>query len=111
MFLTTTLKDVKERRPICLKGKDNLEARDFVYWLHGFFELRDDDKSGLSAKTGLSVKQTDMIRKHLELVFKNVTSPAERGKVELSPEAVIDALSEAPPPRPAGGFSLRGRIC
>lgn len=60
-----------------------MKSRDFVYWLQGFFELIDPDQlSQLEAsdpmyrELKLSAKQTDMIRKHLALVFKHEIDPA-----------------------------------
>lgn len=41
-----------------------MTSRDFCYWLHGFFELADD------TLFDLNTKQVDLIKKHLDLVFK-----------------------------------------
>lgn len=49
-----------------------MHARDFVYWLQGYFELINDP----SQQTGLSPAQTTMIRNHLNLVFKHEIDPA-----------------------------------
>ncbi len=43
-----------------------MTAQDFAYWLKGFFEMTGAKK--------LTPLQVEMIKKHLELVFLNVTS-------------------------------------
>lgn len=45
-----------------------MTSRDFVYWLQGVFELADP-------KT-LNEKQTDLIRRHLNLVFYHEIDPS-----------------------------------
>lgn len=43
-----------------------MTARDFAYWLQGFFEINE----GCGGVKALTETQTEMIRKHLDLVFK-----------------------------------------
>lgn len=43
-----------------------MTERDFCYWLQGFFEITERKK--------LTEKEVEQIKKHLTLVFKNVTS-------------------------------------
>ena len=43
-------------------------SRDFVYWLQGFFEISDPISIG--------EKETEMIKKHLALVFKHEIDPS-----------------------------------
>ena len=43
-----------------------MNAENFVYWLQGYLELREDDKP-------LTPKQTQVIKDHLALVFTKVT--------------------------------------
>jgi hypothetical protein len=43
-------------------------SRDFVYWLQGFFEI--------SEPTTIGEKETEMIKKHLALVFKHEIDPS-----------------------------------
>lgn len=50
-----------------------MTARDFCYWLQGYFEIE-----GKSTK-GLTSKQTDMIERHLALVFKHEIDPSYGG--------------------------------
>ena len=45
-----------------------MTSRDFVYWLQGYFEISDP-------KT-IEIKQTEMIKKHLALVFKHEIDPS-----------------------------------
>ncbi len=45
-----------------------MTSRDYIYWLQGFFELTD-------VKT-LDEKQTDLIKRHLALVFKHEIDPS-----------------------------------
>jgi len=45
-----------------------MKSRDFAFWLQGFFEV--------SAATELTAQQTEMVKKHLALVFKHEIDPA-----------------------------------
>lgn len=50
-----------------------MTSRDFCYWLQGFFELRDHDP----ARTGsIDPGQTDLIKRHLSLVFLHEIDPS-----------------------------------
>lgn len=56
-----------------------MKAENFVYWLNGLFELTD-------TKT-LDEKQTDLIKRHLNLVFKHEIDPSmgdEKHQAELN---------------------------
>lgn len=44
-----------------------MQARDFCFWLQGFFELAEQ---GI-VKDSLTVLQVEMIKQHLDLVFKH----------------------------------------
>ena len=50
-----------------------MTSRDFVYWLQGFLEVSEE-------KT-INEKQTEIIRKHVNLVFKHEIDPS-MGDVE-----------------------------
>ncbi len=75
----------------------------FSYWLKGFFELREGDKTA-------SQRQIEIIKDHLNLVFSKVTpivpaptdDPAPDGNEEkwhtLLPEAMKDGRSWVNPP-------------
>ncbi len=56
-----------------------MTSRDFAYWLQGFFEV--------SEVTEINQKQTDQIKKHLNLVFKHEIDPSmgdEKHQQELN---------------------------
>lgn len=44
-----------------------MNEREFCYWLQGFFELNGDGVNSLT------MKQVDIVKNHLNLVFKKVT--------------------------------------
>lgn len=46
-----------------------MNARDFCFWLQGFFELQ-------TSPQPLSIKQAEMVRQHLALVFKHEIDPS-----------------------------------
>ncbi len=50
-----------------------MTSRDFCYWLQGFFELRD-------AEQGATASQTEIIKKHLALVFAHEIDPSMGNK-------------------------------
>ncbi len=57
-----------------------MNAQEFAYWLQGFFELNEEDKS-------LTKKQVKIIRDHLSLVFKKVTHDRNVGdQIVFTPE-------------------------
>ncbi|HRI00310.1 MAG TPA: hypothetical protein PK006_04585 [Saprospiraceae bacterium] len=45
-----------------------MTSRDFIYWLQGFFELNNPQS--------IDQQQTEMIKKHLQLVFKHEIDPS-----------------------------------
>lgn len=45
-----------------------MTSRDFAYWLQGYFEVSDPKTIG--------EKETEMIKKHLNLVFKHEIDPS-----------------------------------
>lgn len=45
-----------------------MTSRDFVYWLQGYFELNNPSSIG--------EKETDLIKRHLALVFKHEIDPS-----------------------------------
>lgn len=56
-----------------------MKARDFAYWLQGFFELYPE-----SLEIGLSQKQAEVISKHLDLVFMHEIDPSFPDRAKLS---------------------------
>ena len=45
-----------------------MTSRDFCYWLQGFFEI--------GMPTNLTQNETEMVRRHLSLVFKHEIDPS-----------------------------------
>lgn len=79
-----------------------MKSRDFCYWLQGFFELQ---RSGTTLE--LNAEQTEMVRRHLSLVFKHEIDPStDLGnpftKAEL--QALHDGVTF--PNKPIGGAPL-----
>jgi hypothetical protein len=66
-----------------------MTSRDFCYWLQGYFEL---SPSGAA----LTTEQTDMVRRHLALVFKHEIDPSYGDEKQ---QAGLNAI-HAPPSRP-----------
>jgi hypothetical protein len=67
-----------------------MTTENFAYWLQGFVELTD-------GQSRPSEMQWILIKRHLDLVFNNVTSPAEEVK-----EVKVVKLN--PSKRPSGGL-------
>lgn len=72
-----------------------MTSRDFCFWLQGHFEISNNKE--------LNAHQTDMIRRHLSLVFLHEIDPSmpdTDGKLQavhdgkLDPSAVLSALQE-----------------
>jgi hypothetical protein len=63
-----------------------MTARDFCYWLQGLFELGDPPT--------LDEKQTDLIKRHLNLVFVHEIDPSHSDdpKVQGALQAVHDGV-------------------
>lgn len=49
-----------------------MQSRDFVYWLQGFFEIADAKQ--------ITEEQTEVIKRHLNLVFKHEIDPSMGGE-------------------------------
>lgn len=65
-----------------------MTSRDFAYWLQGFFELTD-------AAT-LDEKQTDLIKRHLNLVFIHEIDPS----FPANQQAALNNAHHGDRPRP-----------
>lgn len=70
-----------------------MTARDFCYWLQGFFELA---KAGEGTRISLTSDQAKLIERHLSLVFAHdidpsFGSPAVQQKLNVlhDPNAVV----------------------
>ncbi len=87
-----------------------MRSRDFAYWLQGFFEI--------SGTNTISTDQVDMIKKHLNLVFKHEIDPSmgdENHQKELNkihhwyPKTEVDAIIKwGPKPSPEHKFNMHG---
>lgn len=53
-----------------------MTSRDFAYWLQGFFEITDAGGDPSAPKVGLTIAQTEMVRRHLALVFIHEIDPS-----------------------------------
>lgn len=51
-----------------------MQARDFVYWLQGFFEL--SEKASGEGEMTLNAAQVRAIKQHLAMVFKHEIDPS-----------------------------------
>lgn len=89
-----------------------MTARDFCYWLQGYFEV-----AGVTHDT-LSPEQVNVIRGHLALVFKHEIDPSMGGPEHQSElnkihEAIgkvaakVDAHVSAPHGGPGHGLVMR----
>lgn len=77
-----------------------MTARDFCYWLQGFFEVGEPP--------ALSAKQTELIKRHLALVFIHEIDPQAGGPdVQKVLQDIHDAasadLNNPPPAHVIGG--------
>lgn len=86
-------------------------ARDFCYWLQGYFEIQ--SKYAPDAQTPLTAEQVECIKRHLNLVFIHDIDPSAGGPEEqaklnaihngMTPEQVeemkkrIEDLEKRPP--------------
>jgi hypothetical protein len=69
-----------------------MQSRDFAFWLQGFFEV-----SGAKA---IDETQTEMIKKHLELVFVHEIDPAMGGKGHQAKLNSIHSNGDSLPGKP-----------
>jgi len=68
-----------------------MTARDFAYWLQGLFEL--------GSPKSLDEKQTDLVKRHLALVFVHDIDPKAGGpEVQKILQDIHDAAAQQPPP-------------
>lgn len=72
-----------------------MTSRDFCFWLQGSFEI-------LNPKT-LDEKQVDMIKRHLNLVFKHEIDPSmpdPTGELQATHDGTPCPVSKPKPPFP-----------
>lgn len=73
-----------------------MTSRDFVYWLQGFAEINSEDMDG-SAPTA---KQWQVIKNHLNLVFKHEIYPSmpdPDGKLQAVHDNTINQIKQTFP--------------
>lgn len=80
-----------------------MKSRDFVYWLQGFFEIEESDKTEDAPEISLSPQKVAMLRKHLNMVFKHEIDPS-MGDAEHQ-----ESLNTIHNPN-QGGFGLDGNM-
>ncbi len=74
-----------------------MKSRDFAFWLQGFFEV--------SGAAELTAPQTEMVKKHLALVFQHEIDP-EMG--DKSHQENLNATHHGPfPPNDPGKLIMR----
>lgn len=74
-----------------------MTSRDFCYWLQGFFEVGEPRE--------LTAQQTDLVKRHLALVFKHEIDPsagapdhqAELNKIHHAIQEVGKEMEKVPP--------------
>lgn len=84
-----------------------MTARDFVYWLQGFFEI-----SGAGV-TSLNAEQTALVKRHLALVFVHDIDPkAGTPEVQEVLNKIHQGLKDQPPKVPphVGGAGPGGTV-
>ena len=75
-----------------------MTARDFCFWLQGYFELT----QGLPSREGqpwIDTNQAFVIRKHLDLVFKHEIDPS------MGPQKHQDTLNQIHDPIPTDKYN------
>jgi hypothetical protein len=88
-----------------------MNSRDFAFWLQGFFELADPHTMGST--------ETEMIKRHLALVFVHDTDPSMGPKEQQDklnaihsnkfPTTEEEAVAKwGPKPSPAHKFNMHG---
>lgn len=80
-----------------------MKASEFCYWLQGYIEIGHDQMH----QQGLTHDQTEIVKKHLALVFRH-----ELDKEHGSPEhqAELQAIHDKPIPPMFGGVGPNGEV-
>jgi len=65
-------------------------SRDFCYWLQGLFEL--------GSPAALDQKQTDLIKRHLAMVFVHEIDPSAGGPAKQGALDAIHGIGQQPTP-------------
>ena len=63
-----------------------MSSREFCYWLQGYFEIAGVKTPGVMPGTGcpLTVEQTDIIARHLSMVFVHEIDPSYPNQAKLN---------------------------
>lgn len=69
-----------------MADQKSISPENFCYWLQGFFEI-----TGGISNEGITLAQVNVIKKHLALVFTNVTSSEDK------PALVKESPASQPP--------------
>lgn len=72
----------------------------FAYWLQGFFEITEPKE--------INAEQTELIKRHLNLVFKHEIDPAMGDQKHQDELNEIHSGNNALPSNNNGGFGIHG---
>ncbi|HVL15720.1 MAG TPA: hypothetical protein VM529_24320 [Gemmata sp.] len=61
-----------------------MTARDFCYWLQGFFEIRDASES-----QAMNSKQVELVKRHLAMVFAHDIDPKAG---DVATQGILDKI-------------------
>ncbi len=79
-----------------------MKSRDFCYWLQGYFEIAQaaihQDQNGNRPAIGLNGEQLQIVRNHLNMVFKHEIDPSHG---DAAHQEVLQAAHEGKPQAPA----------
>lgn len=73
-----------------------MTSRDFCYWLQGFFEV--------SKTKEVNAEQTELIKKHLNMVFAHEIDPSFGGPEK---QEILDKIHNGPLPSMTGDRRLK----
>lgn len=69
-----------------------MTSRDFVFWLQGFFELREAGAAPGAPEAGMTGEQVSLLKEHLALVFKHEVGAAAAHAPNVDPEKVTEVM-------------------
>lgn len=76
-----------------------MTSRDFVYWLQGYFEIREPKDAALTCA------QVDLIRRHLAMVFAH---EIDQSAGDAAHQSKLNETHDPKPPHPPIGGSFGG---
>lgn len=80
-----------------------MKSSEFCYWLQGYIEIGHDQMHQM----GLNYEQTEIIKKHLSLVFKH---ELDQTHGSLEQQAELQAIHDAPIESKYGSIGPAGEI-